>query len=56
MESTNRIMEDTMESTKYGLQMMQLENGRLKANCPPVQITLYHLKWAKSALCDLWHK
>ena len=55
MESTNRITDDALESTKYGLQMTQLENGRLKANRPPAQVTLYHLKWTRSALRDLWH-
>ena len=50
MESTNRITDDTMESAKYGLQTMQLENGRPNANRPPAQVTLYHLKWARSAL------
>ena len=55
MESTNRITDDTMESVKYGLQMTQAENGRLKADRPPVQVTIYHLKWARSALRDLWH-
>ena len=55
MESTNQITDDAIESTKYGLQMTQLENGRLKANRPLAQVTLYHLKWARSALRDLWH-
>ena len=55
MESTNRITDDAMESAKYGLQMTQSKNGRLKANRPPAQVTLYHLKWARSALRDLWH-
>ena len=55
MESTNGITDDAIESTKYGLQMTQLKNGRLKANRPPAQVTLYHLKWAKSALRDLRH-
>ena len=54
MESTNRITEDAMESAKYGLQMTQWENGRLKADRPPAQVTLYNLKWARSALRDLW--
>ena len=55
MESTYRITDDAMESAKYGLQMTESENGILKANCPPAQVTLYHLKWARSALRDLWH-
>ena len=55
MESNSQITDDAIESTKYGLQMTQLENGRVKANRPPAQVTLYHLKWAKSALCNLWH-
>ena len=55
MESANRITDDAIESPKYGLQMTQLENGRLKANRPPAQVTLYYLKWARSALRDLWH-
>ena len=55
MESTNRITDDAMESANYGLQMTQSENGRLKAGRPPAQVTLYHLKWARSALRDLWH-
>ena len=40
MESTNRITDDAIESTKDGLQMTQLENRRLKANRPPAQVTL----------------
>ena len=55
MESTNRITDDAIESAKYGLQMTLSENGRLKANRPPAQVTLYHLKWARSTLRDLWH-
>ena len=43
MELTNRITDDAIESTKYGLQMTQLENGRLKANRPPAQVTLLGL-------------
>ena len=54
MESTNRITDDAIESTKYGVQMTQLENGKLKADRPPAQVTLYHLKWTRSALRDLW--
>ena len=53
MESTNQITDDAMVSTEYGLQIMHLENGRLKSNHP--QVTLYHLKWARSALCNSWH-
>ena len=44
MESINRITDDAMESAKYGLQMTQSENGRLKADRPPAQVTLYVFK------------
>ena len=54
MESTNQIRADAIESTKYGSQIMQLDNGRLKADRPPtqftipVQFTMNHLK-----LCEV---
>ena len=50
MESTNQIRDDAIESTKYGLQMMRLENGRLKADHPPAEFTINHLKLVRSLL------
>ena len=35
MKSTNRIADDAMDSTKYGLQMMQSENGDYKPAVRP---------------------
>ena len=32
-----------------------IRKWRLKASHPPAEVTLYHLKWARSALRDLWH-
>ena len=46
MESTNRITEDAMESAKYGLQMTQSENGRLKpTSLVPSPLPAAILQW-----------
>ena len=62
MASANHLADDTMEPSYIArwrngtkLQMTQSEKWKTRTvSRPPAQVTLYHLKWARSALRDLW--
>ena len=50
-----RSSDYTTRTTAVSQSDCRIPNVPEKASSPPVQGTVYLLKWVRSALCDLWH-
>ena len=50
-----RRSSDYTRTTAVSQSDCRIPNVPEKASSPPVQGTVYLLKWVRSALCDLWH-